>query len=56
MCGGGCEELDEEDGAFLSPRVCPAMHGCRELDEVWAVVVSLPGGPLGGEYEYPVHR
>ena len=50
--GGVCEELDEEDGAFLSSHVCPAMHGCRELD----VAVVLPGGPLGGEYEYPVHR
>ena len=54
MCGGACwVELDEEDGTFPSSSVRPDMRGCLALDEEAVVLV---GGPLSGEYEYPVHR
>ena len=45
-------ELDE-DGAFPSSCVRCDIRGCLELDEEAVVLVV---GPLGGEYEYPVHR
>ena len=53
MSGGACWVELDEDGAFPSSSVRPDIRGCLELDEEAVVLVV---GPLGGEYEYPVHR